>query len=712
MNGFNFTRTHGSPRILLALLASSAMLTSGCANLVTTAASGNPLGVGGAVSGKVHGGNQPVAFSTVTLNFAGQSRLSTAASVVATTTTADDNAGSFSFVKDPTPGTSYPNTGNTFSCPIGASDPLVYLVAKGGNTLNTHDPSVNNTAAVFIAPLGVCSQIGAANFVDMSEVTTVATIAAIQQYFFPSNDTVAADGIGAAKGALKNSFSLVSNMVDLANGTAQSSVTHTGAADGTGMNGLIRSGVSAVTVTVTPETAKINHIANIISACVNNASASAANCATLFANATPPNPANTVVPLGTTFAPATDVLQAAYYMFVNPTNGSTSNLQNLFNLSPAVGAPYQPALTAAPSDWTIAVNYSTSSSCGTSSGSFLNSPTDVGIDLNGNVWIANGQASTGNLAQFSPNGTPGTCVFFSGGANSGGVVDDKGNVWFGGSSNNIYRYSPTTLVTLTFPTAAPALAIAADGANNVYFSTAAGTAVYMIPGASTAVAAVTPTQISSVVGTANRLFVDNSPAGAIWASSGSTFVSRIAPASTGLNLLNGYSTVPFTTNGPTYGISTDAYNGATTSNNIYISSQSSSNSVTKLNGSGTSYAAVSGWPTSAGTAGVNNPTAMVLDGIQNSWVANNATNSVSGLVGVSELTSGPVSLSPDGTTAGGFQKSSTFLGPGRSIVVDQSGNVWVGSDNASSITEIVGAGVPLYQPYSLGLQNGRFQTIP
>ena len=30
----------------------------------------------------------------------------------------------------------------------------------------------------------------------------------------------------------------------------------------------------------------------------------------------------------------------------------------------------------------------------------------------------------------------------------------------------------------------------------------------------------------------------------------------------------------------------------------------------------------------------------------------------------------------------------------------------------ASVTQIVGAAVPIYAPYSYGLQNGRFQTIP
>ena len=62
--------------------------------------------------------------------------------------------------------------------------------------------------------------------------------------------------------------------------------------------------------------------------------------------------------------------------------------------------------------------------------------------------------------------------------------------------------------------------------------------------------------------------------------------------------------------------------------------------------------------------------------------------------------------------AGGFQKDASYLAGGRSLVIDSSGDVWIGLDGSNSITEIVGAAVPVYQPYALGLNNGRFETIP
>jgi hypothetical protein len=46
-----------------------------------------------------------------------------------------------------------------------------------------------------------------------------------------------------------------------------------------------------------------------------------------------------------------------------------------------------------------------------------------------------------------------------------------------------------------------------------------------------------------------------------------------------------------------------------------------------------------------------------------------------------------------------------------------SGNVWYAGDGTSTtpanfVTEVVGAGAPVYQPFAVGLSNQRFQTIP
>ena len=655
MNGNIFARLTGTKRNLLALLASSAMLTAGCANMATTASGVGALNVSATLGGKVHGGNQPVSGAAVTLYYAAQSQYA-APIVAATTTTSTDGTGSFSFIKNPVAGQAA--SGNTFSCPT-TGDPLVYVVAKGGNTLNNGDSNVHNDAAAFIGVYGVCSQVASAGFLNLTEVTTVATMAAFQQYFDPSNYGLATDGILQTKNAIVLAIKTVARMADTTQGVALASSVIP-AATGSGTNG-----VTGVTVTATPETAKLNTLANALAACVNNASSSASACTTLFASATPPTPSLTNKPGGTVFAPATDVVQAAYYILTNPTNGNPTNLSNIFGLSAAAGAPYQPTLASAPTDWTIAINYSSSSSCSSSSGNFIYQPYDISVDDQNNIWIANSQGTNGNLSQISNSGAPMSCIFLSGGSNGGGVLDSGGSVWFATTaSNNIYRYSTGSYAVpqgiVTFPTSTPPLGVTADGQGNVYFTSSPTGSLYEIPGAATATAPVAPIQISNVVGpNPIRLMPDfngiSSPSN-IWVTSGTGYVSRVTPSSSGPNLLNGFSTTTFNVGTETYGLA------VTSGNTVFVSSGGSANDLTYLTGSGTNYSAA--WTTAGGFAGLNNPTAIALDGRNNVWVPNNTNSGSNG--SVSQISLASNALAP---TATGFQKSTAFLSAGRAFVV-------------------------------------------
>src|ERR1700682_3934034 len=64
-------RFQGSPQLLLALAASTALSTVGCANMATTAAGTGSLNGAASLSGRIHGGNQPVSGAPVTLWYAG-----------------------------------------------------------------------------------------------------------------------------------------------------------------------------------------------------------------------------------------------------------------------------------------------------------------------------------------------------------------------------------------------------------------------------------------------------------------------------------------------------------------------------------------------------------------------------------------------------------------------------------------------------------------
>src|SRR5260370_7258513 len=197
-------------------------------------------------------------------------------------------------------------------------------------------------------------------------------MAAVSQFFNPADDTLKAASTGQQRVVMLNIPNTVAILADSATGLANASKSIPAQGGGSIAPG--------VTLTATPETAKINTLANIIASCVNGADATDPACATLFSAAAPPIP-NTTNLNGGTFPTATDTLQALYYIFTNPTNSSRTNLATLFGLQPGVGAPYVPSLSAAPTDWTIGVTSATTAPpTASSSGNFLSSPTTINID--------------------------------------------------------------------------------------------------------------------------------------------------------------------------------------------------------------------------------------------------------------------------------------------------------------------------------------------
>ena len=317
------------------LLSGLAWVTTGCANMATTATETSGLGAAkGVMSGQVHGGNQAVIGADVRLYAAGTTGYGSSPTLYAETST--DSLGNFSFTKSGT-GVQSGATTPTYGCPA-SGDPQMYIQALGGNTQGAGNPV--NTAAGFVIAIGTCSTIGAQTFVAMNELTTVATLAALQQYFSPANantDNINHFGLPSttqAQAAFANSVALIPNMVSTTRGTVNTgstvSATPTGA-------------TAPVSVTITPEVSKIDTIANIAAACVNSyPTTSGATvtqstaCTTLFSNAVPPNPG--VTSQGAlTLSTATDTMQAVYYMLTNPTDGGVAALKNLFALSSAQG---------------------------------------------------------------------------------------------------------------------------------------------------------------------------------------------------------------------------------------------------------------------------------------------------------------------------------------------------------------------------------------
>jgi hypothetical protein len=523
-------------RVLLitGLLAGSMPLLTGCAGLVSTAAPGAPIVSSGSITGVLHGGNQAVSGATVSLYAVGTSSYGTGAVLYAQTTSLNDGMGTFQFTQ--TTGTSPtgpPTTiSKTYACPTGSTtnpNPEMYILAKGGSTQGSGNGT--NSAAAFIVAIGPCASAGSL-YLDMNEVTSVGTMAALQQYFNPVTESLGYPSADLTY--FQNGRQAIGTLVNLATGAPVTSSTKSGIPSGA---------TGSVTVTITPEVAQINTIADILAACVNNASSSstsvAANCATLFADAVPPDPTVTSQPANdftTVTAASEDTVQALYFMLTDPASGLlSSNMDGLFGLVSTV-PPFQPAYGTAnqPTDWTIAVSYSSSTACAFSTGQgtgttakFLNGINDPAVDAAGNVWSTS-TGTGGGLFEISPLGSPMTCGLGTMAANvSAMTLDENGNPWVGSTTKSgattpsyqLYKWSSVnSALDSAWPTSTSysPLAIAGDGSANLFYTDSNG-GVSEFAGAAAASAAVAaPTAVAALETTADAIYMQADSSGDLW----------------------------------------------------------------------------------------------------------------------------------------------------------------------------------------------------
>lgn len=333
---------------LLALLATLAAL-SGCQSGISRPAfsdAANP-----SIRGKVHGGQQPVAGAAVQIYAVGTTGDGSAATPLFTTPLVTDASGNFTTSINP--------------CPV--SNPLVYLVATGGN------PGLgaggSNLQLAMIAALGPCS-VAISGAVAVNEVTTVAAVYALAPYI--ASPTAIGSGTSDAA-ALAAAFTLASQFADIGNGTSPGFGVPTG---------------------YTAPSDTINTLADILATCINSpggASGDGSACGTFIALTTP-----------TGLTPPTDTLTALLDLANNP----TLNTVALYNLATPT-APFQPTLTTAPAQFSVALlpgspSFTDSPAAGitfptTNAGSTSPSQT-VTVTNTGNLTLLLSAAITGNPA--------------------------------------------------------------------------------------------------------------------------------------------------------------------------------------------------------------------------------------------------------------------------------------------------------------------------
>ncbi len=150
----------------------------------------------------------------------------------------------------------------------------------------------------------------------------------------------------------------------------------------------------------------------------------------------------------------------------------------------------------------------------------------------------------------------------------------------------------------------------------------------------------------------------------VWAANGNGKVSEFATDGTVVSPTGGYTSV----GSPTVGVAVNE-NG-----NVYSLSHTES-ILTEFTGHGTDAA-----DSSAGQAGLNNPTGVAIDGANQIWVSNNDGS----------LTAfySPITTK----TATGSRSNATSTTGG--LTIDSSGNAWVTDTSANTVTEFLGAAAP------------------
>ncbi len=247
----------------LLLASCGVLLLAGCAGQFAVHPDSSPA-AGTAIKGMAHGGQQPISAASVQLWVAGSGSYGAPATSLLTSvvTTSDGtsaansnaNAGNLNNTLD----RGFFEITGDYVCPT--PDTLVYITVTGG------DPGLGtgtNSAIKLVAPLGTCGDLlanAATSFITVNEVTTAAAAIAMGQYFTTtfgssSTDSFGAPGTTQAQVGLTNAFATVNNLVNVSDGTAVITKALTN-------NGL--------TLTATPESAKLYTIANILGACVNS----------------------------------------------------------------------------------------------------------------------------------------------------------------------------------------------------------------------------------------------------------------------------------------------------------------------------------------------------------------------------------------------------------------------------------------------------------
>ncbi len=619
--------------------------------------------------GVVHGGQSPVIGSEVTAYAAGMGvGYGQGATTLACVKT--DANGSFLFGTIGTPGViacdDRPGP-TSFSCPGSGSPDYIYLIARGGNP--GLGRGMSNAALMMMTAVGQCGGAPGGSIppaIVVNEVTTVASAYALARFMI--SGTAWDIGTSATNlSGLANAFATVNNLVDIAAGSAPGPGLPAGA---------------------TVATATINSLANSIAACVDSPGMGSAACAALVCDATPGGSyaggsCNLTVAGGNT-------LSATLSIALNP---GIVNVNGIYNLATPF-IVFSPSLDYPPYDWTIPVLF-------TAGGFYV--PAALAVDGGGNVWVANSFdaaepfAMIGSVSKLGPTGAPAAGFpAASSGVINGLALDRAGNAWVSNAemgypfTGSVSRFGPDGSLTGNYIGGGidqPG-ALAVDESGDIWIGNRAAAAELDANG--------NPLSPSGGFDGGGSI---TSPIAVAIDAGGDAWMADATGGPYSVGAINELSPLgsravgaPFTGGGldlPS-GIAIDA------AGNIWAPNRAAAGgtgpgSLTELLPGG---APAPGSPFTDNSIG--DPLAVAIDGAGQVWMA--------GQMAVTELVGGntPPPSCPAAPVAGDTGCSlapNGFLGAANSVAIDQSGNVWLTTDNGmSGVTELVGAATPVRTP--------------
>ena len=516
-----------------------------------------------------------------------------------------------------------------YLCPSAASQ--IYMVARGGKPGAAAASA--NSAAVLLTALGACNQMVASTQIVLNEVTTVAATFALSQFLSPGANLGASSTNAAGLG---NAVATASALADISAGSSPGPAF---AANGSS------------------PAPRIDSLANLLNACVASTPAASA-CSALFSATTPAGGA----------APA-NTLDAALNLVRNP----AANVASLYALS-AGSSVFAPVLASAPADWTLFVNFT---------GGGMNSPSGVGIDSAGDVWVA----SYFNAASvFSPLGKPllpqgitGFGLSSSFGlavnANNDAWIPNQPSTTVAGNSVSVLNSSGQSAAGSTGFTAGGldypiAVAIDTDssawvvdyGDSHLTHLSSSGQA---LSGAAGYTSPTLEFPVAAAIDGSHNVWVAN--------QSGSS-VTRAAP--------DGSQFTSYPCCDEPSALAIDQL-GNVWVNNYY------GNSVSEISSAG---AILSNGSYTSG--GIDHPQGIAIDGAGNIWITNFGGLSITELAGAATTGAAPgAALSPSRGLGGDAALLQAFA-----IAVDASGNLWISNRGSNTLTQFIGLVAPVRTP--------------